>query len=194
MEMNPLLVKDIVELGVTVVICTIFLTQQQRMFGYLEKMISTMAKLEKQLNNDYLKGKGLEIALILKIQDIRWSIQKRVIKYIRNNHIKENWAVINKEIDTFFDVKLIDFETDMHDIIDDITFKIIYGIFKNEFSETKKVLMNILADLKEDGAKENELYDKAIRIVEAHMQTIENELIAHIKELINQGTLCILFF
>lgn len=183
--MNPLLVKDIVELGVTVVICTIFLTQQQRMFGYLEKMISTMAKLEKQLNNDYLKGKGLEIALILKIQDIRWSIQKRVIKYIRNNHIKENWAVINKEIDTFFDVKLIDFETDMHDIIDDITFKIIYGIFKNEFSETKKVLMNILADLKEDGAKENELYDKAIRIVEAHMQTIENELIAYIKELIN---------
>ena len=88
------MVKDIVELGVTVVICTIFLTQQQRMFGYLEKMISTMAKLEKQLNNDYLKGKGLEIALILKIQDIRWSIQKRVIKYIRNNHIKENWAVI----------------------------------------------------------------------------------------------------
>ena len=45
--------------------------------------------------------------------------------------------------------------------------------------------MNILADLKEDGAKENELYDKAIRIVEAHMQTIENELVAHIKELIN---------
>ena len=80
---------------------------------------------------------------------------------------------------------VVDFETDMHDIIDDITFKIIYGIFKNEFSETKKVLMNILADLKEDGAKENELYDKAIRIVEAHMQTIENELIAHIKELIN---------
>ena len=59
--MNPLLVKDIVELGVTVVICIIFLTQQQRMFGYLEKMISTMAKLEKQLNKDYLKGKGLEI-------------------------------------------------------------------------------------------------------------------------------------
>ena len=183
--MNPLLVKDIAEMGVMLVICSVFLKQQQKMFEYLEKMISTMAKLEKQLNNDYLRGKGLEIALILKIQDIRWSIQKRVIKYIRNNHIKENWAVINKEIDTFFDVKLIDFETDMHDIIDDITFKTIYSVFKNEFTETKKILMDILADLKEDGAKENELYDRAVRVVEAHMQTIENELIAHIKELIN---------
>ena len=183
--MNPLLVKDIVELGVTVVICTIFLTQQQRMFGYLEKMISTMAKLEKQLNSDYLKGKGLEIALILKIQDIRWSIQKRVIKYIKNNHIKENWVIINKEIDTFFNVKLIDFETEMHDVIDDITFKIIYDILKKEFIETKNILTNILSDLKDDGATEKELYERAIRTVEAHMQTIENELVAQIKELIN---------
>ena len=178
-------VKAIVELGIMSIISYIYITQQKKLFEQQEKVITVLAKLENQLNNDRLRGKGLEIALILKIQDLRWSIQKRVIKYIGNNHIKENWAVINKEIDTFFDVKLIDFETDMHDIIDDITFKIIYGIFKNEFSETKKVLMNILADLKEDGAKENELYDKAIRIVEAHMQTIENELVAHVKELIN---------
>ena len=175
-------VKAIVELGIMSIISYIYITQQKKLFEQQEKVITVLAKLENQLNNDRLRGKGLEIALVLKIQDLRWSIQKRVIKYIRNNHIKENWAVINKEIDTFFDVKLIDFETDMHDIIDDITFKI---IFKNEFSETKKVLMNILADLKEDGAKENELYDKAIRIVEAHMQTIENELVAHVKELIN---------
>ena len=66
-----------------------------------------------------LRGKGLEISLVLKIQDLRWSIQKRVIKYIKNNHIKENWVIINKEIDTFFNVKLIDFETEMHDVIDD---------------------------------------------------------------------------
>ena len=178
-------VKAIVELGIMSIISYIYITQQKKLFEQQEKVITVLAKLENQLNNDRLRGKGLEIALVLKIQDLRWSIQKRVIKYIRNNHIKENWAVINKEIDTFFDVKLIDFETDMHDIIDDITFKIIYGIFKNEFAETKKVLMNILADLKEDGAKENELYDKAIRIVEAHMQTIENELVAHVKELIN---------
>ena len=32
---------------------------------------------------------------------------------------------------------------------------------------------------------EKELYNKAIRIVEDHMQTIENELVAKIKELIN---------
>ena len=81
------------EFGVTVVICSIFLRQQQKMFDYLEKMISTMAKLEKYLNNDKLRGKGLEIALVLKIQGLRWSIQKRIIKYIKNNHIKENWLL-----------------------------------------------------------------------------------------------------
>ena len=183
--MNPLMIKDVMEFGVTVVICSIFLRQQQKMFDYLEKMISTMAKLEKYLNNDKLRGKGLEIALVLKIQGLRWSIQKRIIKYIKNNHIKENWVVINKEIDTFFDVKLIDFENEMHDIIDDISFKIIYDILKKEFIETKNILTNILSDLKEEGATEKELYERAIRTVEAHMQTIENKLVAKIKELIN---------
>ena len=45
--------------------------------------------------------------------------------------------------------------------------------------------MDVLSDLKEDGTKEKELYERAIRIVEAHMQTIENELVAQIKELLN---------
>ena len=66
---------------------------------------------------------------------------------------------------------MIDFEDDMHDIIDETTYKIVYGILKSEFAETKKILMDILSDLKEDGAKEKELYEKAVRIVEAHMQT-----------------------
>ena len=82
-------------------------------------------------------------------------------------------------------MKLIDFETEMHDVIDDITFKIIYDILKKEFIETKNILTNILSDLKDDGATEKELYERAIRTVEAHMQTIENELVAKIKELIN---------
>ena len=82
-------------------------------------------------------------------------------------------------------MKLIDFETEMHDVIDDITFKIIYDILKKEFIETKNILTNILSDLKDDGAAEKELYERAIRTVEAHMQTIENELVAQIKELIN---------
>ena len=178
-------VKAIVELGIMSFISYVYITQQKKLFEQQEKVITVLAKLENQLNNDRLRGKGLEIALILKIQDLRWVIQKRIIKYIKNNHIKENWVIINKEIDTFFNIKLIDFETDMHDIIDDTTFKIIYDILKKEFIETKKILLDILSDLKEDGTKEKELYEKAVRIVEAHMQTIENELIAQIKELLN---------
>ena len=81
-------------------------------------------------------------------------------------------------------MKLIDFETEMHDVIDNITFKIIYDILKKEFIETKNILTNILSDLKDDRTAEKELYERAIRTVEAHMQTIENELVAQIKELI----------
>lgn len=189
-------VKNITELGIMAVISGVFIKQQQKLFKnqeiqqtklmeQQEKVISVLAKLENQLNNDNLRGKGLEIALVLKVQGIRWSIQKKVIKYIKKNHLKENWSIINKELETFFNVKLIDFEDDMHNIIDEMTFKIVYGILKKEFFETKKILLDILSDLKEDGTKEKELYEKAVRIVEAHMQTIENELIAQIKELIN---------
>ena len=189
-------IKTVTELGIMAVISGVFIKQQQKLFKnqevqqtklmeQQEKVISVLAKLENQLNNDNLRGKGLEIALVLKIQGIRWSIQKKVVKYIKKNHLKENWSIINKELETFFNVKLIDFEDDMHNIIDEMTFKIVYGILKKEFFETKKILLDILSDLKDDGAKEKELYEKAVRIVEAHMQTIENELIAQIKELLN---------
>ena len=186
MGANPFL-KDVIELGIMAVICGVFLRQQQKMFEYLEKMISTMAKLENQLNNGQLRGKGLEIALILKIQGMRWSIQKRIIKYIKNNHLKENWDIINKEIDTFFNSKLIDFENEMHDIIENITYKIVHDILKKEFEDTKSILLQILDGLKEDGLNETDLYKKAVRIVEAHMETIENELVAEIKSLLNEG-------
>ena len=189
-------IKTVTELGIMTVISGVFIKQQQKLFKnqeiqqtklieQQEKVISVLAKLENQLNNDNLRGKGLEIALVLKIQGIRWSIQKKVVKYIKKNHLKENWSIINKELETFFNVKLIDFEDDMHNIIDEMTFKIVYGILKKEFFETKKTLLDILSDLKDEGAEEKELYEKAVRIVEAHMQTIENELVAQIKELLN---------
>ena len=91
-------IKNIAELGIMIVISGVYITQQKKLFEQQEKVISVLAKLENQLNNDHLRGKGLEIALILKIQDIRWAVQKRVIKYIKNNHIKENWSIINKEV------------------------------------------------------------------------------------------------
>ena len=32
---------------------------------------------------------------------MRWAVQKRILKYIKNNHLEENWDVINKEIKKF---------------------------------------------------------------------------------------------
>lgn len=206
--------KEISDLGIMIVICGVFLYFAKTIFDLMikdnrkyneeilerlehaetkravlitqnEKLIEVLNRLEERLRTEKITGKGLEIMLILKVQDIRWSIQKKIVKYIKNNHLKENWTIINKEIDTFFNRKLIDFETDMHDIVEGITYKIVHDVIKEEFSETKNILIQILEGLKEDGMDEKELYNKAIRIVEDHMQTIENELVAKIKELIN---------
>ena len=206
--------KEISELGVTVVICGIFLYFAKTIFDLMikdnkkyyeeilvkleyaenrrttllsqnEKLVEVLNRLEERLRTEKVTGKALEMILTLQIQDIRWAIQKKIINYIQKNHLKENWSIINKEIDTFFNRKLIDFETEMHDIVEGITYKMIHDIIKKEFSETKNIIVQILEGLKEDGTDEKELYNRAIRIVEDHMQTIENELVAHIKELIN---------
>ena len=206
--------KEIADLGVTVVVCGIFLYFAKTIFDLMikdnkkyyeeilgkleyaenrrstlitqnEKLVEVLNRLEERLRTEKVTGKALEMILTLQIQDIRWAIQKKIVKYIQKNHLKENWSIINKEIDTFFNRKLIDFETEMHDIIEGITYKMIHDIIKKEFSETKSIIVQILEGLKEDGTDEKELYNKAIRIVEDHMQTIENELVAHIKELIN---------
>jgi len=206
--------KEISELGVTVVICGIFLYFAKTIFDLMikdnkkyyeeilvkleyaenrrstlitqnEKLVEVLNRLEERLRTEKVTGKALEMILTLQIQDIRWAIQKKIVKYIQKNHLKENWLIINKEIDTFFNRKLIDFEDDMHDVIEGITYKMIHDVIKKEFSETKNILIQILEGLKEDGMDEKELYNKAIRIVEDHMQTIENELVAKIKELIN---------
>ena len=185
LKLNGNLLKDITDLGIAVVICAIFIRQQSKLFAQQERVISVLAKLENQLNNDFLKGKGLEIALILKIQDMRWAVQKRILKYIKNNHLEENWEVINKEIKTFFDAKMIGFESDMHDIIEETTYKLLSKMIKDEFEQTKEILLHILDDLKKEGVEEKDLYGKAARIVETHMESIENELITKIKSLIN---------
>lgn len=206
--------KEIADLGIATVICGIFVYFAKTIFDLMikenkksneeiikkldyaeekrtilitqnEKLIEVLNRLEERLRNEKITGKGLEVMLILKVQDIRWSIQKKIVKYIKNNHLQENWTIINKEINTFFNKKLIDFETDMHDIIEDITYKLVYDTIKREFDETKNILMQILSELKDDGADEKALYGKAVRIVEDHMQTIENELVTEIKSLVN---------
>lgn len=206
--------KEIADLGITVVVCGIFLYFAKTIFDLMikdnkkyyeeilvkleyaenrrttlisqnEKLIEVLNRLEERLRTEKVTGKALEKILIFQVQEIRWAIQKKIVKYIEKNHLKENWSIINKEIDTFFNRKLIDFETEMHDIIEGITYKMIHDIIKKEFSETKNIIVQILEGLKEDGTDEKELYERAIRIVEDHMQTIENELVANIKELTN---------
>ena len=206
--------KEIADLGLTVVVCGIFLYFAKTIFDLMikdnkkyyeeilmkleyaenrrttlisqnEKLIEVLNRLEERLRTEKVTGKALEKILIFQVQEIRWAIQKKIVKYIEKNHLKENWSIINKEIDTFFNRKLIDFETEMHDIIEGITYKMIHDIIKKEFSETKNIIVQILEGLKEDGMDEKELYERAIRIVEDHMQTIENELVANIKELTN---------
>lgn len=206
--------KEIADLGITVVVCGIFLYFAKTIFDLMikdnkkyyeeilvkleyaenrrttlisqnEKLIEVLNRLEERLRTEKVTGKALEKILIFQVQEIRWAIQKKIVKYIEKNHLKENWSIINKEIDTFFNRKLIDFETEMHDIIEGITYKMIHDIIKKEFSETKSIIVQILEGLKDDGTDEKELYERAIRIVEDHMQTIENELVANIKELTN---------
>ena len=206
--------KEIADLGVTVVVCGIFLYFAKTIFDLMikdnkkyyeeilvkleyaenrrttlisqnEKLIEVLNRLEERLRTEKVTGKALEKILIFQVQEIRWAIQKKIVKYIEKNHLKENCRIINKEIDSFYNRKLIDFETEMHDIIEGITYKMIHDIIKKEFSETKNIIVQILEGLKEDGMDEKELYERAIRIVEDHMQTIENELVANIKELTN---------
>ena len=80
---------------------------------------------------------------------------------------------------------MINFENDMHDIIEETTYKLLSKMIKDEFEQTKEILLHILDDLKKEGVKEKDLYGKAARIVETHMESIENELVAKIKSLIN---------
>ena len=104
------LMKAIVEAGVLVVIASIFLMQQSKLFSKQEQLIEVLAKLERNLNNDTLKGKALEQCLLLKVQEMRWGIQKKLIDYIERNHLQQNWDIIIREIDTYFDTKFFQFD------------------------------------------------------------------------------------
>ena len=111
------LMKALVEAGVLVVIASIFLMQQSKLFSKQEQLIEVITKLERNLNNDTLKGKALEQCLLLKIQEMRWGIQNRLINYIERNHLQQNWDIIVREIDTYFNSKFFQFGADMGDIM-----------------------------------------------------------------------------
>lgn len=178
------LMKAIVEAGVLVVIATIFLLQESKLFAKQEQVIEVLAKLERTLNNDTLKGKALELCLLLKIQEMRWGIQNRLIHYIERNHLQKNWDIITREIDTYFDSKFFQFDADMRDIMEVTTFKVVNQVVHVEFSEVKHLLIRLLDELRLEGAENKELYATASRAVAEHMNNIENVIKARIKEVI----------
>ena len=178
------LMKALVEAGVLVVIATIFLLQQSKLFSKQEQVNEVLAKLERNLNNDILKGKALELCLLLKIQEMRWGIQNRLINYIERNHLQKNWDIITREIDTYFDSKFFQFDADMRDIMEVTTFKVVTQVVHVEFSDVKHLLISSLDELRLEGVENKELYAIASRAVAEHMNHIENVIKARIKEVI----------
>ena len=178
------LMKAVVEAGVLVVIASIFLMQQSKLFSKQEQLIEVLIKLERNLNNDTLKGKALELCLLLKVQEMRWSIQKVIINYIERNHLQQNWDIIVREIDTYFDSQFFQFEDDMRSIMEVTTFKVVNQVVNTEFSEVKHLLISLLDELRIEGVENKELYSTASRAVIEHMNNIENIIKARIKEVI----------
>ena len=176
--------KSVAEIGISSAIAVIFLRQQQKLFSQQEQVIQVLAKLEQNLNSDILKGQALEQCLLLKVQEMRWGVQSKLINYIERNHLQKNWDIIVREIDTYFNSKFVEFDDDMRNIIENSTFRIIKTILYEEFTELKHLLIQLLDSLRVDGAEDKEHYTTAKRVVEEHMNNIENHLKAKIKDII----------
>ena len=176
--------KSIAEIGISGTIAVIFLKQQQKLFSQQEQVIQVLAKLEQNLNTDILRGRALEQCLLLKIQEMRWGVQKKVINYIERNHLQKNWDIIIREIDTYFNSKFVEFDDDMRNIIENATFKIVKTILYEDFIELKHLLIQLLDSLRVDGAEDKEMYITAKRLVEEHMNNVENQIKSKIKEII----------
>ncbi len=176
--------KSVAEIGISSTIAVIFLRQQQKLFSQQEQVIQVLAKLEQNLNTDILKGQALEQCLLLKIQEMRWGVQNKLINYIERNHLQKNWDIIVREIDTYFNSKFVEFDDAMRNIIENATFKTVKMVLIEEFTEVKHLLIQLLDSLRIDGASDKEMYGTAERVVEEHMTNIENHLKQKIKEII----------
>lgn len=186
--MTPELFKMIANYGIMVVISGIFVWQQQvlfnKVFEILEKVTATIYNLENKINNsDKLTGKGLELALTLKMQDIRWGLQKRIIKYILENNLKENWEIISREIAVLFEEKKQNYYITFKEIADSVMLKHVTDIINNELEDTQGIIINLMTDLKDKGMEEKSLYDVAQRSVENRFEHFENILTEKISKL-----------
>lgn len=182
------LFEMIAKYGIMVVISGIFVWQQQilfnKVFEILEKVTTTIYNLENKINNsDKLTGKGLELALTLKMQDVRWGLQKKIVRYILENSLKENWEIISREIAVLFEEKKQNYYITFKEIADNVMLKHVTDIINNELDDTQKIIISLMTDLKEKGSKEKKLYEVAQRGVENHFEHFENVLTEKISKL-----------
>ncbi len=181
-------IKDIMEYGIMAVIAGVFIKQQQALFNkvfeILEKVTATISKLENKINNrDKLTGKGLELALTLKMQEVRWGLQKKIVKYILENNLKENWDIIIRELAVIFEEKKQSYYATFKDISDSTALKLATDIINKELDDAHEIILNLMTDLKDKGMEEKSLYDVAQRSVENHFEHFENVLIDKISKL-----------
>ena len=181
-------IKDITEYGIMAVIAGVFIKQQQALFNkvfeILEKVTATIYKLESKINNnDKLTGKGLELALTLKIQEVRWGLQKKIVRYILENNLKENWEIISREIVVIFEEKKQNYFMTFKDIADSVMLKHVTDIVNKELEDTQGIIISLMLELKEKGSEEKKLYDVAQRGVENHFEHFENILTEKISKL-----------
>ena len=181
-------IKDIMEYGIMAVIAGVFIKQQQALFNkvfeILEKVTATISKLENKINNsDKLTGKGLELALTLKMQEVRWGLQKKIVKYILENNLKENWDIIIRELAVIFEEKKQSYYATFKDISDSTALKLATDIINKELDDAHEIILNLMTDLKDKGMEEKSLYDVAQRSVENHFEHFENILTEKISKL-----------
>lgn len=158
-----------------------FLEQQKillnKTFENQEKTVDAIARVTETLkSHNFLKGKSLLMMLDLKIESLRWGIQKKIINYIVKNNIKDNYDVIVREIILYIDEKKQNFFITLKDITEITVLKIEMKLLNEELENTKDVIINLLNELKEDGLKDKALYETTKRIVETHFEHFENRM------------------
>ena len=154
---------------------------------FMDELIRTQRETRifmQNFNRGALRGRSLETLLVLKAKDIRNTIECETKDRIETNHLTENWSVIPIEITTFFNIRLTNFEYEVHAIIDETLYNVVFNLFKNRIFECRDIIMQLLESLKDDGEEEPELYEVAVRQLEAYMKKFETDLINDVKELL----------
>lgn len=177
------MIKMINDFGLSVVIAVVFIVQAQRSFKKQEETIAVLAKLEKNLNTDSLNGKGLEMTLSLKVQELRWSLQKKVINYIIQNNIAQNWELIMTELDVIINEKKQNFYLSLKGLMDLKILKIEMTSLDEELGKTINLVIDIMGKLKD--SKDENMYASVQRSIETHFEHFETRMIQKHTEFTN---------